>query len=36
MNIPTNLKLISTSPYNVPTTSNLLKGEMAFGKIGGG
>ncbi|MCL2652020.1 MAG: hypothetical protein FWD60_13495 [Candidatus Azobacteroides sp.] len=32
MNIPTNLKLIGNPPYNVPTTSNLLKGEMAFGK----
>jgi hypothetical protein len=31
MNILTNLKLIESG--NIPTTSNLLKGEMAFGKV---
>jgi hypothetical protein len=31
MNIPTNLKLIESG--SIPTTSNLLKGQMAFGKV---
>ena len=34
MQVTSNLKLISSG--NIPTTSNLAKGEMAFGTIGGG
>jgi len=34
MNVPTNLKLIESG--NVPTTTNLTSGQMAFGAIGGG
>jgi len=34
MNIPTNLKVIDSE--NTPTTTNLTKGQMAFGAVGGG